>query len=196
MAVELFEVMKIALIGIAACNVISTPRSGRTFVVWYLALFALYPVRGALYNYVHEITEAGRISWNFFFRNPNDLALACFLPLGLCAYVISWKKTNGYDVRRGLACRDHGCSNAYPVARGDIVPRCGLFVFCIAQQAQDPHIGGHWRIVCAHSCCDAKRRLESRSRTSNLSTGDMSLVDPEGSVPGAPRLCAWPGTSP
>src|ERR1700743_1673744 len=52
-SLEFVEVVKIALIGIAACNVISTPRAARTFVVWYLALFALYPVRGALYNYIH-----------------------------------------------------------------------------------------------------------------------------------------------
>lgn len=89
---ELVEVVKIALIGIAARNVIYTPRSARSFVVWYLALFALFPVRGALYNYVHGITEFGRISWNFFFRNPNDLAMTCFLPLGLCAYLIFAEK--------------------------------------------------------------------------------------------------------
>lgn len=85
---QLFDVVKIALIGIAACNVISTPRSGRAFVVCYLTLFALYPVRGALYNYINGFTEFGRVAWNFFFRNPNDLAMACFLPLGLCAYLI------------------------------------------------------------------------------------------------------------
>jgi O-antigen ligase len=39
-------------------------------------------------------TEHGRVAWNFFFQNPNDLAMACFLPMGLCAYLIYLERDN------------------------------------------------------------------------------------------------------
>ncbi len=193
-AVELFEVMKIALIGIAACNVISTPRSGRTFVVWYLALFALYPVRGALYNYVHEITEAGRISWNFFFRNPNDLALACFLPLGLCAYVIFVEKNKwirrsawvGIVVIMGVQMLTQ--------SRGAILSLGAGFLYFALHNKRKIRTLVAIGALCALAVAATPSGVWNRvAGLSNLSTGDMSLVDPEGSAAGRSTLMrlAW-----
>ena len=85
---ELTTTLKFTAVGFAALNILTTPRQCRLFVLCYLAMFALFPIRGAIYNYLHGITEFGRISWNFTFRNPNDLGITCFLPLGLCAYLL------------------------------------------------------------------------------------------------------------
>lgn len=89
---SLVNMTKVIVIGLTTINLVTTERDRRTFVLGYLLLFALFPVRGALYNYANGITEAGRISWNFFFTNPNDLAITCFLPLGLCGFVLCTEK--------------------------------------------------------------------------------------------------------
>ncbi|MGQ0764472.1 MAG: O-antigen ligase family protein [Gemmatimonadota bacterium] len=86
--IELELLYKVAAIGLAACTILTTRREVRGFVFGYLAIFALFPVRGALFNYVYGITEFGRISWNFIFANPNALAALCFLPLGMSGYFL------------------------------------------------------------------------------------------------------------
>jgi hypothetical protein len=191
---ELFEVMKIALIGIAACNIISSQRSGRTFVVWYLALFALYPVRGALYNYIHGVTEFGRIAWNFFFSNPNDLAMACFLPLGLCAFVIfverskwiRWSAWIGVVVITGVQMLTQ--------SRGAILSLGGgilYFALHTKRKARTLLVIG---ALCALAIAATPSGVWNRvAGLSKLSTGDMSQVDPEGSAAGRSTLMrlAW-----
>jgi O-antigen ligase len=85
---QLFETYKLVVIGVALSSLLDSRRSVRMFVIGYLALFALFPVRGALYNFMHGITHAGRIIWNFYFSNPNDLAMTCLLPIGLCGAIL------------------------------------------------------------------------------------------------------------
>jgi putative inorganic carbon (hco3(-)) transporter len=191
---ELLEVLKVALIGIAACNIVYTPRSGRTFVVWYLALFALYPVRGALYNYIHGITEFGRIAWNFFFRNPNDLAMACFLPLGLCAYVIfvekkAWIRRSawvGVVVIAGVQMLTQ--SRGAMLALG-----AGILYFALhtKQKIRMLLVIG---ALCAAAVAATPTGVWNRvAGLSKLTSGDMSQVDPEGSASGRSTLMhlAW-----
>jgi O-antigen ligase len=191
---ELLDVVKIALIGIAACNVITTPRSARAFVVWYLALFALYPVRGALYNYANGFTEFGRIAWNFFFRNPNDLAMACFLPLGLCAYLIfverkrwiTWSAWIGVVVITGVqmltqsrgAILSLGIGILYFALHTKRKVRTLLVIGALCALAVAATPGGVWSRVAG---------------LSRLSTGDISQIDPEGSAAGRSTLMrlAW-----
>jgi hypothetical protein len=191
---ELLDVVKIALIGIAACNVISTPRSARAFVVWYLALFALYPVRGALYNYIYGFTEFGRIAWNFFFRNPNDLAMACFLPLGLCAYLIfverkrwiTWSAWVGVVVIAGVQMLTQ--------SRGAILSLgLGILYFALHTKRKVRTlmiIGALGTLAIAATPGGVWSRVAGLSR---LSTGDISQVDPEGSAAGRSTLMrlAW-----
>jgi putative inorganic carbon (hco3(-)) transporter len=191
---ELIEAAKIALIGLAAGNIIYTPRSARTFVVWYLALFALYPVRGALYNYAHGITEFGRIQWNFFFSNPNDLAMACFLPLGLCAYVIFveknkwiwWSAWVGVVVITGVQMLTQ--------SRGAILALgAGILYFALHTQRKVRTllvIG----VLCTVAVAATPSHVWDRvAGLANLTSGDMSKVDPEGSAAGRSTLMqlAW-----
>jgi O-antigen ligase len=188
------DVGKIALIGIAACNIIYTPRSARTFVVWYLALFALYPVRGALYNYVHGFTEFGRIAWNFFFSNPNDLAMACFLPLGLCAYVIFveknkwiwWSALIGVVVITGVQMLTQ--------SRGAILALgAGILYFSLHTQRKVRMLLAIG-VLCTVAIAATPSHVWQRvAGLSHITSGDMHKVDPEGSAAGRATLMqlAW-----
>jgi hypothetical protein len=191
---QLVEVVKVALIGVAACNLIYTPRSGRTFVVWYLALFALFPVRGALYNYIHGFTEFGRIAWNFFFRNPNDLAMACFLPLGLCTYVIfverrkwvRWSAWVGVVMIMGVQMLTQ--SRGAMLALG-----AGIVYFALHTRRRVRSllvIGALCAVAIAATPSGVWNRVAGLSK---LPSGNLSRVDPEGSAAGRATLMrlAW-----
>ncbi len=175
---QLVDVMKIALIGIAACNVIFTPRSGRAFVLWYLALFALFPVRGALYNYIHGITEQGRISWNFFFRNPNDLAMACFLPLGLCAYVIFVEKNKWIRWSAWLGVVVITGVQMLTQSRGAILALGGGILYFALHTKRKVRTLLGISTLCAMAVAATPSAVWDRvAGLSKLSTGDMSNVD-------------------
>jgi O-antigen ligase len=75
--------VKIWLIFLVALNVARTRFEWERFAVIWLAIFALYPVRGTLFNLFEGITTQGRYSWNFIFSNPNDLATLTLPILGL-----------------------------------------------------------------------------------------------------------------
>jgi O-antigen ligase len=179
------EVAKFAVIGLAACNIIATPRSSRAFAFGYLALFALFPVRGALYNYINGYTEAGRVAWNFFFGNPNDLAMTCFLPLGLCAYLIYLDRGTwviraawvGLVVLTGVQMLTQ--------SRGAILALgVGLlyFIFYTRRRTRTLLIIG---ALCAIAVVGTPRGVWDRvSGLSKLPSGDVSQVDPEGSASG------------
>jgi hypothetical protein len=80
---------KIFLIVLVAANVLRTPGRIRFFIFFLLALYAYYPVRGALFSqFIYHAATLGRIGWNHIFSNPNDLAALLFLPLGLASGVL------------------------------------------------------------------------------------------------------------
>ena len=89
----IINLVKLWVITFCVMNTIRTSAELRFLVISWLALFALYPVRGALYNqYVCHCTEFGRVAWNFAFDNPNDLAALSMIPLGLAAGVATVEK--------------------------------------------------------------------------------------------------------
>ena len=77
------DYVKILLILIVAANAARTPRQVSGFLIFWLACFALFPVRGTLFNFVFGIQTMGRYAWNFLFGNPNDLAAIVLLMLGV-----------------------------------------------------------------------------------------------------------------
>jgi O-antigen ligase len=191
---ELLGVFKIALIGIAAFNIIDSPRAGRTFVVWYLALFMLFPVRGALYNYIHGITEGGRIAWNFFFRNPNDLAMTCFLPLGLCAYEMFVEENKW---ARSCACVGVGVITGIQMltqSRGAMLALGGGILYYAMRTERKVRTLIMIGALCAAAAAAAPSGVWDRvAGLSNLASGDMSKVDQDGSAAGRSTLMhlAW-----
>jgi len=80
---RLQEFWKVWLIFFGAVNVLRTPSQIRVFLIAYLTIFALYPVRGILFNIVTGQHHEGRYAWNFVFSNPNDFATLTLPMLGL-----------------------------------------------------------------------------------------------------------------
>lgn len=64
-------------------NAVRTPAQWRIVTVGWLALFALFPFRGIVFNVLTGNLTQGRYSWNFGFRNPNDYATIALLALTL-----------------------------------------------------------------------------------------------------------------
>src|SRR5215208_4392259 len=81
---QLEQIAKLWLIALVAANALRTRTQLRFFLFFWLGCFALYPVRGALFNYyVYRETLMGRALWNYIFSNPNDLAAYCILQLSM-----------------------------------------------------------------------------------------------------------------
>lgn len=86
---ELPLVARVGLIFLVAMNVLTERTRLRFYIFLYLAAFALYPVRGAIFNqFVYNAALLGRISWNNMFSNPNDMAALLFGPLGVACGVL------------------------------------------------------------------------------------------------------------
>ncbi|HJU75538.1 MAG TPA: O-antigen ligase family protein [Gemmatimonadaceae bacterium] len=82
----LLDVGRVVLIFLVAINVLGEKSRLRFYIFLYLAAFALYPVRGAIFNqFIYHAALLGRISWNNMFSNPNDLAALLLSPLGVAA---------------------------------------------------------------------------------------------------------------
>lgn len=76
------DLAKICAIMFVAVNVLTTTARLRFFMLAFLAFFAFYPVRGALFSYfIYHGNVEGRAAWNYVYANPNDLASLCLLPL-------------------------------------------------------------------------------------------------------------------
>jgi len=81
---EVINIGRVALIFLVAMNVLHERSRLRFYVFLTLAAYALYPVRGAIFNqFIYNAALAGRISWKGMFANPNDLAALLLFPLGL-----------------------------------------------------------------------------------------------------------------
>lgn len=81
---EMVTLGKIWLVALVAANALTSRAQIRFFQFFYLGCFALFPLRGALFNYyVYGQTTFGRAIWKFVYENPNDLAAYCILQLSL-----------------------------------------------------------------------------------------------------------------
>jgi len=90
----IYNLAKLWIITFCVLNTVRTAAELRFVIIAWLAFYALYPVRGALFNqYVCHCTEFGRVAWNFVFENPNDLAALSLVPLGLAAGVATVERT-------------------------------------------------------------------------------------------------------
>ena len=84
---ELITLIKICLIVFAAANALQTAGQLRVFMVFFLGCFALFPLRGAVFNFfIYHSDMAGRAIWNLLYSNPNDLGAMALLQLSMtCA---------------------------------------------------------------------------------------------------------------
>lgn len=81
---HLVDSMKMLLVALVAANALRTRPQMRLFAVFFLGCFALFPVRGALFNYfIAHYTLFGRALWNYIYQNPNDLAALSLLQFSM-----------------------------------------------------------------------------------------------------------------
>jgi O-antigen ligase len=91
---HVIEFAKVCAVILVAVNVLTTRARLRFFLLAYLAFFAFYPVRGALFNYfLYGGTMGGRAVWNYVYANPNDLAGMCLLFVAMAAGVLVAERT-------------------------------------------------------------------------------------------------------
>ena len=91
---QLVTVLKMSLIVFVAANALQTRGQARLFMVFFLGCFALFPLRGAMFNFFfyHNDME-GRAIWNYLYNNPNDLGAIALLQLSMAvALLVSEKK--------------------------------------------------------------------------------------------------------
>jgi O-antigen ligase len=103
---RLDAMVKLWLIALVAANALRTRQQVRFFLVFWLACFALYPVRGAIFNfYLYHENLFGRAIWNYIFSNPNDLAAFCILQLSMALglYALERKGPVRLATQLGLA---------------------------------------------------------------------------------------------
>jgi putative inorganic carbon (hco3(-)) transporter len=98
----LVERLKALVIFFVVINAVRTPQQLRFYILLILVAFLIYPVRGALQNYVHGDTVFGRAVWNKIYANANDLASITLLMTGL-ALAIATVKTQSARVRWAVA---------------------------------------------------------------------------------------------
>ncbi len=84
------EIFKICLITLVAVNALRTLAQIRVCMLLSLVCFAVYPVRGTIFNYLNDIVTTGRVAWNYIYSNPNDLAALTLLQISIgCAVFVS-----------------------------------------------------------------------------------------------------------
>ncbi|MFN2567930.1 MAG: O-antigen ligase family protein [Gemmatimonadaceae bacterium] len=88
--------VKLWLIALVAVNALRTRRQIRFFVIFFLACFALYPLRGAFVNYFVGYSVVGRAVWNFIYGNPNDLAALTLLQLSMAVGLLATERPRSW----------------------------------------------------------------------------------------------------
>ena len=79
--IDLGKVMLVFLVGV---NVLKHPLAVRLFLLLFVVCFALFPIRGAIFNYyLYQYADFGRPHWVKIFGNPNDLAAMSILALAV-----------------------------------------------------------------------------------------------------------------
>ena len=91
---QLIILVKLCLIVYAAANALQSRGQVRVFMVFFLGCFALFPLRGAMFNFFfYKSDMQGRAIWNLLYSNPNDLGAMALLQLSMAsALLISEKK--------------------------------------------------------------------------------------------------------
>lgn len=176
--------LKIFAIGVLVFNILRTPPRIRMFLISWLALFALYPVRGTLFNFVFGIQRQGRYAWNYVFANENDLAAFCLLMMSL-----SLMLARSPDRRWLRRCAAIGVVVLLLVmlitqSRGGILGLAGFLIMVLLAQKQKLKMLAWVTVAIAIGATVAPSSVWDRVRgLGNLSTSrDMEGVDPEGSA--------------
>ena len=90
---QLVTVLKMTLIVFVAANALQTRGQVRLFMVFFLGCFALFPLRGAMFNFfLYRNDMDGRAIWNQLYSNPNDLGAIALLQLSMAVALVASEK--------------------------------------------------------------------------------------------------------
>jgi probable O-glycosylation ligase (exosortase A-associated) len=86
---QLETLVKLCLIVFVASNAMQTRAQTRLFMVFFLGCFALFPLRGAMFNFFFYGNDmGGRAIWNQLYGNPNDLGAIALLQLSMAVTLL------------------------------------------------------------------------------------------------------------
>ena len=177
--------VKLWLIALVAANALRTRQQVRFFLVFWLACFALYPVRGAFFNYyVYGETLFGRALWNYIFSNPNDLAAYCILQLAMAfgLHAIEGKGPVRLATRVGLLLVP--LLILLTKSRGAFLGFAAFLLFALwGQKRRGRAFGITLLIATAVLAIAPKNSLDRVFALRNIeSTGSVAAADEEGSA--------------
>jgi probable O-glycosylation ligase (exosortase A-associated) len=87
---QLTNMLKMCLIVLVAANALRTREHLRLFMVFFLGCFALFPLRGAMFNYfLYGNDMGGRAIWNLLYSNPNDLGAMALLQFSMALALLA-----------------------------------------------------------------------------------------------------------
>lgn len=82
------DLAKVWVIAFVGYNALRTRRQIQFFMVFVVAMYTLFPVRGTFISFfIAGYNVFGRALWNYIYNNPNDLAALTLLQLGLAAAI-------------------------------------------------------------------------------------------------------------
>jgi len=182
---RLNQLVKLWLIALVAANALRTRQQVRFFLVFWLGCFALYPVRGAFFNYyVYGETLFGRALWNYIFSNPNDLAAYCILQLAMALglHAIEAKGPVRLATRIGLLLVP--LLILLTKSRGAFLGFAVFLLFALwGQKRRGRAIGITLLIATAVLAIAPKNTLDRVFALRKIeSTGDVAAADAEGSA--------------
>lgn len=86
---QVVMLLKLSLIVLVAANAMQTRAQMRLFMVFFLGCFALWPLRGAMFNFFFYHNDMdGRAIWNQLYGNPNDLGAIALLQLSMAVTLL------------------------------------------------------------------------------------------------------------
>jgi O-antigen ligase len=183
---SLTELAKTWLIVLVAANVLRTRAQIRFFIVFFLACFALYPLRGALVNYyLDAYALLGRAVWNYIFGNPNDLAAFAIPQLSMVAGLLMTERRKSWIWWASLA----GIA-LLPLlvlmtqSRAGFIALVVFGLFVLASRRRRPGVLIATAVLVVGVALIAPGGVWTRIRglTKAANTEQLQAVDPEGSA--------------
>jgi len=175
---------KLCLIMLVAANALRSPGQVRFFMIFFLACYALFPVRGAIFNYFANYTLFGRALWNYTYDNPNDLAAITLLLLSVAAALLATERTRWirWCAFAGLAVLP--LLILMTQSRGGFVALCVFTAVAMFTQHRRRRLQTAVIVVALGLAVVAVAPSGVWTRVKGLAqvTGNLDNVDPEGSA--------------
>lgn len=190
---HLIDSVKVFLVALVAANAIRTRPQLRVFVIFFLGCYALFPVRGALFNYfISHYTLVGRAIWNYIYQNPNDLAALTLLQFSMAVGLTATEKPGWvrWAARAGIVVLP--LLILLTQSRGAFIALAAMIAMMIAVQR-----GRRVRLVASilvvgaivGSMIPSSAWQRFHGLTRATSTSNLSQVDSEGSA--KDRYAVW-----